>query len=82
MFGFLRKKPKPKNVYKVTYIPCAEIDEEKGEVTCRLCNMRETYVEAENLFEAQKAFADMKVGKVVLTPHTYIDRITEVVHRG
>ena len=78
MFGFLRKKPKLKNVYKVTYIPCAEIDEEKGEVICRLCNMREMYVEAENLVEAQKAFAGSI--EITLTPHTFIDRIAEVVH--
>ena len=75
------KKLQPKNVYKVTYIPCAEIDEEKGEVICRLCNMRETYVEAVDMNEAQKTFADMKIGKVILTPHVYIDRITEVIHR-
>lgn len=79
MFGFLRKKPKPKNVYKVTYIPCAEIDENKGEVICLLCNMREVYVEAENLIEAQKAFAGNT--EVTLTPHTFIDQITEVIHR-
>lgn len=72
---------KKQNIYKVTYIPCAEIHEEKGEVICRLCNMREVYVEAENLFEAQKNFADMKIGKVTLTPHIYIDRITEVMHK-
>lgn len=82
MWPFKKKKPTAKNVYKVTYIPCAEIDEEKGEVICRLCNMREAYVEAENLSEAQKAFADVKIGKVVLTPHVYIDRITEVIHRA
>ncbi len=81
MFGFLRKKPKPKlkNVYKVTYIPCAEIDENKGEVICLLSNMREVYVEAENLIEAQKAFAGNT--EITLTPHTFINRITEVVHR-
>lgn len=81
MWPFNGKAGRLKNVYKVTYIPCAEIDEAKGEVVCRLCNMREAYVEAENPMEAQKAFADFRQGKVSLSPHVYIDRIVEVVHR-
>lgn len=82
MWPFKRKKSDSKNIYKVTYIPCVDIDRDKGEVVCQLSNMREVYVEAENPLEAQKAFADMKIGKVVLTPHVYIDRITEVIHRS
>lgn len=78
MWPFSRKADRLKNVYRVTYIPCAEVDDDKGEVVCRLCNMRETFVEAKNLVEAQKEF----VADFVLTPHVYIDRITEVVHRA
>ena len=79
MWPFSKKKPAPlKNVYRVTYIPCAEVDDDKGEVVCRLCNMREKFVEAENLIGAQKAFA----ADYVLTPHVYINRIVEVIHRA
>ena len=80
MFRFLKKKPL--NVYKVTYIPCADIDLDKGEVVCQLSNMKEAFVEAANLTEAQKIFADMSTTKVMLTPHVYIDRIVEVIKRS
>lgn len=81
MWPFSRKKTaSPKNVYRVTYIPCAEIGADK--VVCRLCDMREAFVEAENPLEAQKAFADFRQSKISLWPHVYIDRITEVVRRA
>ena len=76
------KKRKPKNIYKVTYIPGADIDREKGTAVCYLCNMQEAYVEAESAFEAQKVFADFGATHIVLYPHVYIDRIEEVVHRS
>lgn len=81
MWPFNKKKPTAKNVYKVTYIPCVDIDTEKNEVICQLSNMKEAYVEAESVFDAQKVFADTKVTKVFFSPHIYIDRITEVIHR-
>lgn len=81
MWPFRKKKPPLKNVYRMTYIPCCEIDPENDQIICRPSNMREAYVEAENMFEAQKAFADMKTSRIVFSPHLFIDRITEIVHR-
>lgn len=83
MFGIFKKKKAPlKNIYKVTYIPCATIDEDKGEVVCLLSNMKETYVEAVDEADAQKVFADRNVTNIIFSPHIFIDRITEVVHRS
>lgn len=62
-----------KTVYKVSYIAGAFIDGDK--VCFDLKHLQDIFVEADDLMEAQAAFAK----KMVLTPHVYIHKIKKVI---
>ncbi len=74
---FSKKQPL-KDIYKITYIPCGDIDRDEKAATFLYTNLREVFVEANDLTEAQAEFTK----KVVLTPHVMIDRITKVISRS
>ena len=69
MWPFKKKK---NHLYKVEYIYSASLSLTSAEFNFR--DMKEAFVEAENLFDAQVKFAS----KYVLTPHICIHKISEV----
>ena len=75
MWPFGKKKPLPKNVYKVTYIPCCDVTDQA--LVFQKSNMREAFVEAYSVLDAQVEFA--RIGGTMLCPHVAIDRITKVI---
>ena len=78
MFNFLRKKPKSEpSIWRVQYVHCATIDPSAGEggtATFDLKWLKEAYVKANNVIEAQTAFAST----VMLTPHVYIHDVRKL----
>lgn len=78
ILSIFKKKPKRKShIFKVQYVLNATIDPSAGiagTVTFDLRWMRETYVEADNVMEAQVIFAS----KNTLTPHVYVHDIKQV----
>lgn len=78
MFGIFKKKPQPKaHVYKVRYVLSATIDPTAGKagtVTFNFEYMKEVFVEANTVIEAQVIFAS----KHMLTPHVYVHDIKQV----
>ena len=78
IFGIFKKKPQPEaHIFKVRFVLGATIDPSAGKAgtaTFNLNWMRETYVEADNVMEAQAIFAS----KNMLTPHVYVHDIRQV----
>lgn len=78
MFEIFKKKPQPKaHVYRVQYVQCATIDPSAGEagiVTFDFKHMKEAFVKADTIIEAQAIFAS----KCMLTPHVYIHDIKQI----
>lgn len=76
MFGIFKRKPKP-DIYRVRYVLGATIDSSAGKagtVTFELEYLKETYVEAFGLLDAQAVFAS----KNMLTPHVYVHDVCRV----
>ena len=73
MFSIFKKKP-PKHVFRVKYVLGAFIDPKEGKVTFNLDEMREAFVQASYLMEAQQVFAS----RHMLTPHTYVHEIKQI----
>lgn len=73
MFSIFKKKP-PKHVFRVRYVLGATIDPTEGKVTFKLDDMREAFVQASNLMEAQQVFAS----RHVLTPHVYVHELKQI----
>ena len=78
MFGIFKRKPKPQpNIYRVRYVLGATIDPSAGKagtVTFELQYLKETYVKAFDLLDAQAVFAS----KNMLTPHVYVHDVCRV----
>lgn len=78
MLGIFKKKSQPKaHIFKVRYVLGATIDPSAGKagtVTFDLNWMKETYVKADHVMEAQVIFAS----KNMLTPHVYVHDIKQV----
>jgi len=78
MFGIFKRKPKPQpDIYRVRYVLGATIDPSAGKagaVTFELQYLKETYVKAFSLLDAQAVFAS----KHMLTPHVYVHDICKV----
>ena len=78
MLGLFKRKPQSKaHIFKVRYVLGATIDPSAGKagtVTFDLNWMRETYVKADHVMEAQAIFAS----KNMLTPHVYVHDIRRV----
>lgn len=71
-----KKKEKPlisRTVYRVAYVPSARVS--NGKVEFDLENMHTVFVEADDIVDAQVAFAKM----FILTPHVYIHRIEKAI---
>ena len=78
MLGIFKKKPKDKmHVYKIQYVLCATIDPNAGAAgtaTFDFKYMKEAFVKADHIVEAQAVFAS----KCMLTPHVYIHDIKQI----
>ena len=73
MFGwFKRRKKNPLHIYKVQYVLCASIYQDK--VTFDLKDLNEEFVEATDIIDAQSKIAS----RIPLTPHVYIHKISKV----
>ena len=73
MWPFSRKHAN-KDLYKVTYAIACDVTNDA--LVFQKSNMRECYVEASSLLDAQVVFAQKCGG--ILSPHVCIDRITKV----
>ena len=78
MFGIFKRKPKPQpNIYRVRYVLGATIDPSAGKagtVTFELQYLKETYIKAFDLLDAQAVFTS----KNMLTPHVYVHDVCRV----
>ena len=68
-----KKKRVSKSIYKVSYVSGAFID--NGKVEFDLKNLQSEFVEADDLIDAQVAFAK----KFTLTPHVYVHCIEKAI---
>ena len=74
MFGIFKKKKQQKYLYKITYCLSAMVDNEKHTVTFDTSWLRDLYVAAYDMADAQVEFAK----RVVLSPHIYVHRIEKM----
>ena len=78
MFGIFKKKSQLNaHVYRVQYVQCATIDPSAGEagtVTFDFKHMKDAFVKADTVIEAQAIFAS----KYMLTPHVYVHDIKQI----
>ena len=78
LFRIFKKKPQSKaHVYRVQYVQCATIDPSAGEagtVTFDFKHMKEAFINADTVIEAQTIFAS----KCMLTPHVYMHDIKQI----
>ena len=78
MFGIFKKKLQPKtHVYKVQYVQCATLDPSAGKAgtaTFDLKYMKDAFVKANDVLEAQAIFAS----KHMLTPHVYVHDVKQI----